>query len=47
MVSYAKSHNIDLIVMGSRVLGGFKKLLLGRVASGVSQYSKCHVLIVK
>ncbi|MDE1813565.1 MAG: universal stress protein [Thaumarchaeota archaeon] len=47
LVSYAKSHNIDLIVMGSRVLGGFKKLLLGRVASGVSQYSKCHVLIVK
>lgn len=47
LVSYAKSHNVDLIVMGSRGLGGFKKLLLGSVASGVSQHSKCPVLIVK
>ena len=47
LVSHAESHNIDLIVMGSRGLGGFKKLLLGSVASGVSQHSKCPVLIVK
>ncbi len=47
LVSYADSHNVDLIVMGSRGLGGFKKLLLGSVASGVSQHSKCPVLIVK
>ncbi len=47
LLSYAESHNVDLIVMGSRGLGGFKKLLLGSVASGVSQHSKCPVLIVK
>lgn len=47
LVSYAESHNVDLIVMGSRGLGGFKKLLLGSVASGLSQHSKCPVLIVK
>ncbi len=47
LVSYAESHNIDLIVMGSRGLGGFKKLLLGSVASGVTEHSKCPVLIVK
>ena len=47
LTSYAESHNVDLIVMGSRGLGGFKKLLLGSVASGVSQHSKCPVLIVK
>ena len=47
LVSYAESHNVDLIVMGSRGFGGFKKLLLGSVASGVSQHSKCPVLIVK
>ena len=47
LVSYAESHDVDLIVMGSRGLGGFKKLLLGSVASGVSQHSKCPVLIVK
>ena len=47
LVSYAQSHKVDLIVLGSRGLGGFKKLLLGSVASGVSQHSKCPVLIVK
>ncbi len=47
LVSYADMHNIDVIVMGSRGLGGFKKLLLGSTASGVSQHSKCPVLIVK
>jgi len=47
LVSYAELHNVDLIVIGSRGLGGFKKLLLGSIASGVSQHSKCPVLIVK
>ena len=47
LMSYAESHDIDLIIIGSRGLGGFKKLLLGSVASGVSQHSKCPVLIVK
>ena len=47
LTSYAESHNVDLIVMGSRGFGGFKRLLLGSVASGVSQHSKCPVLIVK
>lgn len=44
---YAESNDIDIIVVGSRGLGGFKKLLLGSVASALSQYSKCPVLIVK
>ena len=47
LISYAESHSVDLIAIGSRGLGGFKKLLLGSVASGVSQHSKCPVLIVK
>lgn len=47
LVSYAEKNKVDLIVMGSRGLGGFKKLLLGSVASGVSQHSKCPVLIIK
>ncbi|MDE1872981.1 MAG: universal stress protein [Thaumarchaeota archaeon] len=47
LVSYSESHQIDFIVMGSRGLGGFKKLLLGSVASGVSQHSKCPILIIK
>ena len=47
LTTYAESHNVDLIIIGSRGLGGFKKLLLGSIASGVSQHSKCPVLIVK
>lgn len=47
LLSYADKHQVDMIVMGSRGLGGFKKLLLGSVASGISQHSKCPVLIVK
>jgi nucleotide-binding universal stress UspA family protein len=47
LLSYAESHKVDLIVMGSRGLGGFKKMLLGSVASGVSQHSKSPVLIIK
>lgn len=47
LLSYAENNRIDLIAMGSRGLGGFKKLMLGSVASGVSQYSKCPVLIIK
>jgi nucleotide-binding universal stress UspA family protein len=47
LTTYAESHNVDLIIIGSRGLGGFKKLLLGSVASGVSQHSKCPVLIIK
>ena len=47
LLSYAESSGIDMIVAGSRGLGGFKKLLLGSVASALCQYSACPVLIVK
>lgn len=47
LLGYAKTYQVDMIVMGSRGLSGFKKLLLGSVASGILQYSKCPVLIVK
>lgn len=47
LLSYADSHGVDLIVMGSRGLGGFKKLLLGSVTNGISQHAKCPVFIVK
>jgi nucleotide-binding universal stress UspA family protein len=35
IVEYAERENIDLLVIGSRRLTGFKKLLVGNVASGV------------
>lgn len=47
VVDYAESNNIDLIVIGTRGRSGFKKLLLGSVASGVITYAHCPVMVVK
>jgi nucleotide-binding universal stress UspA family protein len=47
IVDYAEDQNVDLIVVGSRGLSGFKKLLLGSIASGVVTYAHCPVLVAK
>ena len=47
IVEYAEQMKIDMIVIGSRGMTGFKKILLGSVASGVVTYSHCPVLVVK
>jgi len=47
IVGYAQENGFDLIVLGTRGLGGFKKLLLGSVSSGVTTHAHCSVLIVK
>ena len=47
LLEYAEKENIDLIVVGTRGRSGFKKLLLGSIASGVVTYSHCPVLVVK
>ena len=38
---------VDLIVIGTRGLGGFKKMLLGSVSSGVITHSHCNTLVVR
>jgi nucleotide-binding universal stress UspA family protein len=45
IVEYAESKNIDLIVVGTTGRSGFKKLLLGSVASSVIKYSHCPVFV--
>jgi nucleotide-binding universal stress UspA family protein len=47
IVDYAESHQIDLIVVGTRGRTGFSKVLLGSVASKVVEYSPCSVIVVK
>ncbi|HJR84567.1 MAG TPA: universal stress protein [Nitrososphaeraceae archaeon] len=47
IVDYAKFNKVNLIVIGSRGITGFKKLLVGSVASGVVTYSDCPVLVIK
>ena len=41
------SRDFDLIVMGSRGVGGFKKLLLGSVSSKVAFEAPCTVTLVR
>jgi nucleotide-binding universal stress UspA family protein len=47
ITEYATSEKIDLIVMGTRGMGGFKKMLLGSVSSGVVTHATCAVLVVR
>jgi nucleotide-binding universal stress UspA family protein len=47
ILDYAEENNIDLIVIGTRGKSGFKRLLLGSVASHVVTYAHCTVLVVK
>ena len=47
IVRYAVNRKADLIVMGTRGLGGFKNLVIGSVAQKVMTYSKVPVTIMK
>ena len=47
IVDEAEKWSADLIVMGSRGLGAWNRLLLGSVSSGVVHHSKCSVEIVR
>lgn len=41
----AAAEHADLLVVGSRGLGGFDRLLLGSVSQQVAQHARCSVLI--
>ena len=43
----AKEKNVDMIVMGSRGLGGITQFLLGSVSDRVTDHAPCPVLIVR
>ncbi|MGI0005551.1 MAG: universal stress protein [Nitrososphaera sp.] len=47
IIDYAEKNAVDLIIIGSRGRTGFKKLLLGSVASGVVTYAPCPVMVIK
>ncbi|HEX9612761.1 MAG TPA: universal stress protein [Candidatus Bathyarchaeia archaeon] len=47
IINHAVKENVDLIVVGTRGLGGFKKMLLGSVSSGIVSHAHCPVLVVR
>ena len=47
ILEYAEEQKIDLIVVGTRGRTGFKKLLLGSIASSIVTYAHCPVMVVK
>jgi nucleotide-binding universal stress UspA family protein len=47
IVEYAKEHDVDLIVLGSRGLGDLEGLFLGSVSHKVNTLAHCTVLTVK
>ncbi len=47
ITDYAANEKVDLIVVGTRGLSGFRKLLIGSVSSGVAAHASCSVLIVR
>jgi nucleotide-binding universal stress UspA family protein len=47
IIAYAKDHDVDIIVMGSRGLGSFKGLLLGSVSNKVSHRADRTCVIVR
>jgi nucleotide-binding universal stress UspA family protein len=47
LVDYSEKNNVDLIIVGTRGITGFKKMLLGSVASGVVTYAHCPVLVIR
>lgn len=47
IVDFADEHDIDLIIIGSRGLSGFKEALLGSVSHHVVQKAHCPVFVVK
>lgn len=47
ITEYAQNEKTDLIVVGTRGLEGFRKLLIGSVSSGVITHAHCPVLVVR
>lgn len=47
LLDLASSKKVDLIVVGTRGLGTFKRLLIGSVSSAVINHAACSVLVVR
>jgi nucleotide-binding universal stress UspA family protein len=47
IVDYAAKENVQLVVIGTRGMTGFKRMLLGSVSVGVVAHAHCPVMVVR
>ncbi|MDG6985318.1 MAG: universal stress protein [Nitrososphaerota archaeon] len=47
IVTFASQEGADLLVVGTRGMTGFKRMLVGSVSSGIVSHSSCPVLVVR
>jgi nucleotide-binding universal stress UspA family protein len=47
ITDYAEEWKVQVIVVGTRGLSGFKKLVLGSTSSGLVSHAPCSVLVVR
>lgn len=47
IIKAAEEYGVDIIVMGSRGLGRFPRIVMGSVSTKVANYSHCTVIAVK
>ncbi len=47
IVRFAQKHSVELIVMGTHGLSGFRHLIMGSTAESVTRAAECPVLTVK
>jgi nucleotide-binding universal stress UspA family protein len=47
ITDYANDKEVDLIVLGTRGSGGFKRLLMGSVSNGVVAHAHCPIMVVR
>jgi len=47
IVDFAAEKKINLIIVGTRGLGGFKRMLMGSVSTGIVTHAHCSVLVVR
>ena len=47
LTRFANEGKFDLIVVGTRGLGGLRRTVLGSVSNGIAHYAKCSVLVTR
>lgn len=47
IIDYAKKNSVDLIVIGSRGLSKFRRLLLGSVADALVSHAPCPIMVIR